>query len=303
MSVDSGPIASRRLYLRGLILSGLGMLLLSPDALAMRLMTDAGPWTVVFYRALCIGISVFLALQLVRRRSMKGMVVALGPAGLGAAVALAVSNASFVGAVANTTVANTLIILAMTPFFSALLGRLLIGEAVEGRTWAGIGVAFLGVLVTVSGSFGGGAWQGDLSALSGAASQALALVLLRRKSLDDIFAAFGLSGFVGALMVLPLAWPPVAWGADLMILAAAGLLMIPLGYGLFLSGVATVPAAEVALLALVETVLGPVLVWIGLGEVPGVHTAVGGAIVLGAIVANAGLALRERQPTPGPGGG
>ena len=288
---DLGP----NLYLRGLLLSGLGMVLLSPDALSMRLIHDADVWTISFYRSLFLGCSLWITLFAIQGGRVAATLRAAGLQGLLIAFFLATANISFVGALVHTTAANTLVIMAMTPLFSALMGRVFIGEGVSRRTCLTILAALGGVVLIFSDSLGSGSWDGDLFALLAALSQAAALVMLRHAGRDDIFPILGLAGFLGAAMVWPFAAPLGVGGDDLVILAVVGLVMLPVAFGLFLTGVRWVPAAEVALMALIETVLGPLLVWFVVGEEPSRWALAGGAIVLCAIVFNAAAALRERK--------
>ena len=102
------------------------------------------------------------------------------------------------------------------------------------------------------------------------------------------------SGLLAAAIAFPLSTAPGAINAhDLAILALLGCLVLPLAFGLFIRGTHYVPAAEVALLTPIETILGPIWVWIGVGEEPSAASLVGGAIVLAAIIVNSVLALRH----------
>ncbi len=288
----------RTLYLRGLALSASGMIILSPDALLIRLITDAQVWDIIFWRTLFMGTSLGLALAVRYRARLLEVARGGGWVLPVSALLMAVSNLSFVGAITHTTVANTLVILATLPLFSAVLGWLLIGERVERRTWVAIAVALAGVAVVFSDSLGGGLWLGDLMAVATAASQGLNLVVLRQAGRRDMTPALCLSGFLAAAVTWPLAEPTAITAHDLGILAILGLGVLPLSLALFISGTRTVPAAEVALLALIETILGPVWAWLGVGETPTAMTFAGGIAVVGAIVANAVLAVRRQADSP-----
>jgi len=290
--------SSRSAYLRGLALSASGMLVLSPDGLLLRLIRDATTWDVIFYRSLFIGISLTTVLAVWQRQRFLSHWRGIGRAGLLAAIFLAGGNIGFVGAVANTSVANTLVILAAMPFFAALLGRALIGERVRGRTWVAIGLAMGGILIIFAGSLGGGTWRGDLLAVFTTLMHALNLVALRMAGDRDMTPAVALGGILAALAVAPFASFAPLTGHDLAILGLLGLVQLPLALSLFIAGARTVPAAEVALLSLIETVLGPLWAWIGVGEVPRPASFVGGALVIVAVVLNSALGVRDRQARP-----
>ena len=287
---------SRKLHLRGLMLSAAGIVILSPDALLLRLVGNADMWTVIFYRALFMGGALALGLAVHYRQRFGTALLRIGRLGLASAVLLAASNIGFVGAITHTTATNTLVILATTPLFSAVLGWLIMGEKVPPRTWLSILAAIAGVVVIFHDSLGIGNWLGDLMALGVAFVWGFNLVVVRMAGRCDMTPALAVSGFISAAVALPLAGAPAAINAhDLVVLALLGCLVLPLAFGLFIRGTHYVPAAEVALLAPIETVLGPIWVWIGVGETPSSASLLGGAIVLAAVVVNSVLALRHRD--------
>ena len=121
-------------------------------------------------------------------------------------------------------------------------------------------------------------------------------MVLRKVGRRDMTPTVCLAGFLGAAVAFPLAAPATVNSYDLAVLAALGAIVLPLALTLFISGTRYVPAAEVALMALLETVLGPIWVWLGVGEIPAVLTVVGGVIVIAAIVGNSVFALKPRPP-------
>ena len=276
-----------RAYLRGVLLSATGMVVISPDGLLLRLVDHLPVWTIVFYRSLAMGL--VLAAILTRRhgRQLPARVSALGGAGALSVAAVSVGSVTFVGAIVNTSVANTLLIVASMPLFSAVIGRLLIAERVRPATAGAIAAAVGGVAVIVHGSLGGGTLLGDGLALVAAVSMGLNLVVMRRSPGIDALAVLCLSGCVCAALA-------VLWGglaavalADLAVLVVLGGAILPAALFLFFRGTRYVPAAEVALLALIETALGPLWAWLVVGETPPPNTFVGGAIVFAAILVNA----------------
>ena len=285
--------AGRRLYARGIALSASGIVVLSPDGLLLRLIGEAGTMEVIFYRALFMGISLALVLAVKHRSPGVGVWRGMGGVIVLSAGLIAFANIAFVGAIVQTTVANTLVILATMPLFSAVLGRMLIGEAVRLRTWISISVAIAGMAVIFADSLGGGSWPGDLLALVAAALYGLNLVVLRRWGEHVMMPALGLSGFIGAALIWPWAAPATVGTHDLVVLGVLGLALLPLGMALFFSGTRYAPAAEVALVSLLEAVLGPLWVWLVIGERPAPLALAGAAVVLGAVAVNAALALRR----------
>lgn len=287
-------------HLKGLLLSTAGMLVISPDGLLVKLVQQADAFQIVFWRTLLTAITLSLVLLLVRGRGVVAHVRGMGRVGLGASLMVGLSNISFVTAMTMTSVANTLVVLATLPLFGAILGLVLIGERVRPRTWAAIAVAFVGVVILLTGSVGleGGALAGDMVALGIPLFMGLALVLLRKAGDRDTVPVVALGGLASALLVLPWCDPLAVTAEDMAVIALMGCLVTPLALSLYTSGARYLPAAEVALLALIETVLGPAWAWVGVGEVPAPLTLAGGALVVLAIAGNSVLALTARRPGP-----
>jgi drug/metabolite transporter (DMT)-like permease len=268
----------------------------------VKMVADADAFQIVFWRTLLAALTLFVVLGLRRGRRVVSHIRAMGPLGLGAAAMMGIANVAFVTAMTLTTVANTLVVLATLPLFSALIGLLLIGERVRPRTWTAIALSIAGVIIILSGSagFGGGSLVGDLVALAIPLGLGGALVLMRKAGDRDTVPAVAVGSLISAAIVLPFCDPLAVTRHDMLVIMTMGLLVTPLALSLYTSGTRYIPAAEVALLALIETVLGPVWAWVGVGEVPPPMTLVGGLLVVGAIAGNSALALRNRHRTAAP---
>lgn len=287
------------LYARGVLMSALGMILISPDSLLLRLIGDPNTWDLIFYRSGLTVVSLCAVLALRHRRGLVRHLRALGPYALLSGLILSSGNFLFVNAITHTSVANTLSILATMPLFSAVLGRILIGERVRLRTAITIFVALGGILTIFIGSIEVGNWEGNLFAFGVAFVHGLNLVVMRKAGNKDRIPSLALAAAISTLATLAIGAHPAQVDAhDLRILAFAGLFLLPVSMTLFLSGTRFVPAAEVALLSLLETILGPLWAWIGVGEVPALPSVIGGLIVIGAVVANALLGARRARRAP-----
>lgn len=295
-------------HLRGVLLVTLGALCLVPDASLIRL-AGTSDWVTVFWRTL--GTAVGLGgLTLVRHRgSVRSALARIGGAGLRVAVLWAATFVLFVYSVNHTAVANTLVVASTAPLVAAAATRLRSGEAVPARTWVAALAAVGGVAVTFSGSLGGGGLgvgleggtlDGDLAALGVAVTLGVNLTTLRLRPDIDMLPALALAGLLAALASAPAAWPPAVSARDLLVIEAMGLVLLPAALALVAAGTRYLPSPEVALLMLLETVLGPLLAWPVAGERPPPEAAVGGAIVIAALASHsvAGL-LAERRETRG----
>jgi drug/metabolite transporter (DMT)-like permease len=196
---------------------------------------------------------------------------AIGLAGIGFAVALASASAAFIVALNHTTVAHVLFIQAIAPVLAALLAWALLGEAVSARTTVAMATALAGVAIMVGGP-GGGDLVGDGLSLVMALSFAQVLLVVAFLPFAD----------VGGLAT-----------DDVLALGALGAGQIGLGLVFLTIGARLIPAAQVALITLLEVVLGPLWVWLSIGEEPTAATLVGGAVVVVAVVI-----LARGRPAP-----
>jgi len=279
-------------HAKGLLLTAAGVLVISPDGLLTRLI-ETDHWTMIFWRALLLSFGMWLMVNLFNpNRARQRYRTVLGP-GLLLVVAFSLGTIAFVFAVTHTSVANTLVILSSTPLFAALIGRVLLRESIQPRTLIAIALVALGIGVIAAGSLSSGSGlAGDLSALFGAFTLATGFSLVRRFPEVSTLSAISCSGVLTALMVFPLASPLAITQADAGYLLLMGLYVVPIGTALMFVGPRYIPAAEVGLLVLLESILGPIWVWLVLAEKPGVNTLLGGAIVITTLAVNTFWALR-----------
>lgn len=286
--------------LRGLLIAAAGMVIISPDGVMLHMLTQTPLMDTVFWRCLGTGISLLLILAVVYRRRLPALVWGMGWIGIWAVVFMSLSNLFFVDAMAHTSVANTLVFMASMPLWSAVLGLIFLRERVHAATWVSIGLGLIGIVIIMAHSLtlGQSGLRGDLSALAAALSYALNLVVLRRAGDRDMTATLMVAGFATAAVCAPFLQGGNIPLPDGIILAVAGLGILPAGMALFMAGARTAPAAEVALLALVETLLGPVWAWLVLSEAPGLSTVIGGILILIAVALPPLRAITRRPASP-----
>jgi drug/metabolite transporter (DMT)-like permease len=279
---------------KGILITGTGAVVLSFEGVIVQLL-DSGPLTILLWRGplMAAGFVGIFWLGWARGGGLWRGLRAVGGIGVLAAALFAADNVLFIVALTRTSVANTLLILSAAPVFAALLGRAVLGDRVGGRTWAVIAAMLAGVAVILSGSLGGGALLGDLAALGAAVSIAGTLVLIRRARGVVMLPSMALGALAAAVAVAPFADPRVGGASDLALLVLLGLVVAPVAFGCIAIGPRYLPAHEVSLLMLLETVLGPVWAWAALGSAPAASTLAGGAVVVFALVTNSVLALRR----------
>lgn len=270
---------------RGALLVACAAVCWSSGGLIARLV-GTGPWTTNLWRSLFASLFLAVVLGIVRRRSILAQWREGGRPVVAVAVCMSLASTCFIFSLTYTSVANTLILMSTGPYVAGLLGWILLGERVAPRTWLTMGVALAGAVVMVSSSWGRGAFLGDLLAIAMAASFAVATVLIRRHPEIRMAPAAALSTALTALVALPLAEPLATAPRDLALLALFGVGQFGAGFMLFMAGARLIPAAESSLIGMLETVLGPLWVWLVLRESPEAAALAGGALILGALMAN-----------------
>lgn len=286
--------------LTGIALAVAGVIALSPDALLIRLI-DSDPATLLFWRCLLQGATLWAALALVYRGRLPATVRAMGRAGAGAALVFATTMTLFVSSITLTSAANTLFILATAPLFAALISWLVLGERVAVRTWAAIAMALVGIAIIFVGGLGGGTLIGDALGLGAALSLASQLSIVRRVRDTNLVPALAAGTLIVAGLSLFLAEPLAPDASDALWLFLLGVVVLPVAFGLLTLAPRHIPSPEVSLIMQLEALLGPLWVWLGVGEVPPFATFIGGAIVLTTLVVHSALNIRAHHGRTRPG--
>jgi drug/metabolite transporter (DMT)-like permease len=247
-------------------------------------------------RALFAVLGLLVYVTIAERGAVVRAFRAIGGAGLALAGLLAVSSGAFIVALNYTSVANVLFMQALAPVLAAVLGTF-VGEPVSRRTWVAMGVAIVGVGLMVGGPSGPSVLGLTLSLLM-SVTFAATIVITRHRHDVSMAPATCLSQVLVLLAALPFADASAVGAQDVVLLAALGVCQIGLGLIFLTIGARLIPAAEVALITLLEIVLGPLWVWIALSEQPGATTVLGGLIVLGAVGIEIGVAPSQRVPPP-----
>lgn len=282
---------------RGVLLTVAAACGLSLGGLLVR-HADASAWEIVFWRSATMSLVLVAFLAGQHGWHVLREVRRTGRAGLLCGVFLAGTFFGFVMAVQSTTVANTVVIMSTTPFFAAVFGRLFLGEAVGRRTWIALAVSAVGITVmcwdaldTATGLIG------NLYALGLALCYAGHLVTLRAVGgRVDMVPSVLIAGLIAIVVALPFAWPLATSARSITVSVIMGTVQVGLPLIFVTMAARYLAAAEVALLAMLEVILGPLWVWLVLGEQPTALALAGGVLVIGALLGNtlASFGLRER---------
>lgn len=281
---------------RGLAITTLAMLVITPDVLLIRLI-DTDPWTLAFWRGLLSAAGLVIGLiAFYRRRSLEVM-LAPGVPGLVIGTLFGIGTVAFVWAITHTSAASTLLIIATGSMFGAAFSWLLMRERLPVYTIVAMIGTFAGLLIIVSGKAGtGSSLEGDLSALVVAALSGLTFALIRKHRMTDMVPTLAIGGLVTAAIALAVSLPvAVGTGGDARLIAVMGLIMLPLAFSLQFIGARYIPAPEVLLLFLLEAVLAPILVWAVIGEEPAGTTLLGGLVILATLASHAVWSLRHQE--------
>ncbi len=281
-------------HARGLLITATGVLILTPDALLLKLI-EADPWTILVWRGLGFLLVIGLVSVLRHGADIGRVIRATGTIGLAITGLHAMGQLLFVFSIHNTTAANTLVIIAAAPLAAALLARLILAERTAPRTLVAGLVALAAVGLTVQGGLQVGGFWGDLAALGVMLVLALVFVLLRKARGRDMLPALAFGGLITAGIAVVMAPSISVGGADLLYLPLLVLLVVPVSFILISTGPRYLPAPEVGLLMLLETILGPLWVWLVLLEAPATASLVGGAVIILTLATNAWLGLEEQR--------
>ncbi len=272
----------------------------STAGVVIRHIQSATPFERVFWRSICAALFVLAALPFIQKRNPWRATRAAGWRGLVSGALWGVMFTAFVVALSLTSTANTLVVMSIGPLLTALLARAVLDEPVALRTWLATGAAAFGIAWMFGAGFsshGPRDLTGMLVALLIPVAAAANVINLRAAAARvDLVPAVMLGGFLSCLLALPFALPFSATARDLALLAFLGIIQLGLPCMLVVVASRSLLAPEIALIGLLEVVLGPLWAWIGANERPASATLVGGAIVLVALICNEVPGFRTRQP-------
>lgn len=292
---------------RAVVLMVLVTLLWSMAGAVTRHLDAARSFEITFWRSAFNAIALGLALTWLRGpalwRDLPGSARAVWVSG----ACWAVMFTAFMVALSLTSVANVLVTMAIGPLVTALFSRLFLGHRLALRTWLSIAAAGAGIAWMFGQGVSAaqpGALLGTLVALAVPLAAAVNFTLLQhvghgaaKGQGDDMLPALLIGAVISALATLPLAWPLQASPHDVGLLALLGVFQLALPCLIVVRLSRVLPAPELSLLQLLEVVFGVLWAWLFAGEAPGATALTGGALVLGALLVNEGLAWRAR-PAP-----
>jgi drug/metabolite transporter (DMT)-like permease len=265
----------------------------SSAGVVTRHIEHAEPFEQVFWRSLFAFLFVFIVLLLQKANPWKA-VRAAGMPGLVSGLMWAIMFTAFLFALSLTTTANTLVVMSVSPLLTAVFASMFLKDPVPLGTWLAASAAALGIAWMFSAGLSAH-YAGMAIAFLIPVAAAINVVVLRASAAKlDLIPAVMLGGALSCLIALPFALPFSASARDVALLAFLGVIQLGLPCMLLVLASRALLAPEIALLGLLEVVLGPLWAWLGAGEEPGRSTLIGGAIVLMALVGNEIGMLRQK---------
>ncbi|HVE51751.1 MAG TPA: DMT family transporter [Ramlibacter sp.] len=263
-----------------------------------RHLEHARSFEVTFWRSFFTVLSLLVILPFFQGRAVFGKIRHAGASLWLSGVCWSVMFTAFMVALTLTSVANVLVTMAIGPFLTALIARIFIGHRIPPRTWAAILVAGAGIAYMYGTQVEGGGLAGTLVALcvplAGGINWTITQRAHARGENIDLVPAVLVGAVISSLATLPLAMPFQASAHDIGLLALLGLVQLAIPCALAVMCARVLAAPEISLLALLEVIFGILLAWFGAGEAPGPTVLTGGALVIGALVANELVGWKQR---------
>lgn len=285
------------LHLKGLLITLLGVFILSPDALLIRL-ADSDTWTILFWRGLLFAFGITLIIFLTYRRTTIQQFKNIGKRGILLGFIFGLSTIFFVTGVQYTSIANALVIISTSPVFAALLSWAFLKEKTNLRTWITMFIIIGATSAIMLNSLKHGGFWGDLSALITSLLLAINFTITRQAKDTNMIPAMAIAGLITATIsavVIALTASPFLLEAPAVPYLWMMGLVTTLAFSLITLGPRYMPAAEVGMIMPLETVFGAYLAWIFLSEAPSMHVIIGGGIIMLTLIVHAWFTIRTTR--------
>jgi len=277
---------------KGSLLAFTAVVLITPDSLFVRL-SHIDTWGLLFYRGAIPFVLVLLALLMVYKTNFFKLLFSMGYAGIAYAITLAVTNITFIVSIQNTNVANTLIMIAMAPMLSAVLGALFLKENPDTKTWTTIFITFVAAIYIFYDSIQLGNFFGDIFGFITAIGLAIGAVLIRSAKDRNLVPSAVVGKLLVAIFALFFIENFELVKTDIYIVPLMCILCVAIPFVLITIAPRFITAAEVNLFFLLETILGPIWVWLIIKEQPSLETIQGGTVIIVAIAIHSYLSLKK----------
>jgi len=277
---------------KGSLMAFVAVMFITPDSLFIRL-SNVDTWGLVFYRGIIPFFTVFLAMLLIYKLSFFKILFTSGYHGLIYIGTFSLTNITFVVSIQNTNVANTLVMIATAPMISAILGAIFLKEPPDKKTWISIIITFLAIIYIFFDSLKLGNFYGDILGFITAVGLAVGAVTVRSAKSKNLVPAAVVGKLIVATFALFFIESFVLIDKDIYIIPLMCIMCVAIPFVLVTIAPRFIPAAEVNLFFLLETIIGPIWVWLIIKEQPSIETLYGGAIIVATIAIHSFLKLKN----------
>ena len=277
---------------RGSLLAFIAVIFITPDSLFIRL-SSVDTWGLVFYRGVIPFFTVLIGMLIIYKLNFFKMLFSSGYHGIIYIITFSVTNITFVVSIQNTNVANTLVMIAMAPMLSAILGAFFLKEMPDKKTWIAIGITFVAAVYIFYDSLQLGSIYGDILGFITAFGLAIGAVTIRSAKKKNLVPAAVVGKLFVAVFAMFFIESYVLADLDLFIVPLMCVMCVAIPFVLVTIAPRFIPAEEVNLFFLLETIIGPFWVWMVIKEQPSIETIQGGAVIILTIAIHSFLKLRK----------
>ena len=277
---------------KGSLLAFVAVMFITPDSLFIRL-ASVDTWSLVFYRGIIPFFTVFIGMLLIYKANFFKMLFTSGRHGIIYIITFSITNIAFVVSIQNTNVANTLVMIAMAPMLSAILGAIFLNEMPDSKTWIAIAVTFFAAIYIFYDSLQLGNIFGDLLGLVCALGLAVGAVTIRSAKTKNLVPAAVVGKLLVAIFAIFFIETYALVGRDLLIVPLMCVMCVAIPFVLVTIAPRFIPAEEVNLFFLLETIIGPIWVWMVIKEQPSPETIQGGIVIILTIAIHSFLKLKK----------
>ena len=277
---------------KGSLMAFVAVMFITPDSLFIRL-SNVDTWGLVFYRGIIPFLTVFLGMLLIYRLSFFKILFNSGYHGLIYIGTFSITNITFVVSIQNTNVANTLVMIATAPMISAILGSIFLKEPPDKKTWISIIITFFAIIYIFFDSLKIGNFYGDILGFITALGLAVGAVTIRSAKSKNLVPAAVVGKLIVATFALFFIESFALINKDLYIIPLMCIMCVAIPFVLVTIAPRFIPAAEVNLFFLLETIIGPIWVWLIIKEQPSIETLYGGVIIIVTIAIHSFLKLKN----------
>ena len=277
---------------KGSLLAFVAVLFITPDSLFIRL-SNVDTWGLVFYRGIIPFFTVFLGMILIYKLNFFKILFDSGYHGIIYVITFSITNITFVVSIQNTNVANTLVMIATAPLLSAILGAIFLKEPPDKKTWISIVITFFAILYIFFDSLKMGNFYGDILGFITAIGLAVGAITIRSAKSKNLVPAAVVGKLFVASFALFFIESFVLQDKDLFIVPLMCILCVAIPFVLVTIAPRFITAAEVNLFFLLETIIGPIWVWMIIKEQPSIETLFGGIVIIITIAIHSFLKLKN----------